>query len=149
MGKKKIIKQTAEEVLKEKETQEATAKKVKEIKGKKVEIANVHILSSYNNTVITLTRLTGEVVAQESAGAIGFKGPKKATPFAATRVIDSLLDKVQKLGLREINIFVKGVGSGRDSAIRALAAKGLNILSIRDVTPIAHNGCKPRKPRRV
>jgi len=148
MGKKKIIKQTTEEVLKEKEKQEAVAKKVKEVKGKRIEIANAYILSSYNNTIITLTRLNGEIIAGESAGAIGFKGPKKATPFAASKVVESLLNKVQKIGIKQINILVKGIGSGRDAGIRALAAN-IDILSIKDITPVPHNGCKPRKPRRV
>ena len=149
MGKKRIIKQTAEEVLKEKETQEATAKKKKEVKGKRLDKANVYIKSTYNNTIVTVTDIKGDVVAGESAGAIGFKGPKKATPFAATRVVGSLVDKTQKLGLREINVFVRGVGSGREAAIRALAANGLDILGIKDITPVPHNGCRPRKPRRV
>lgn len=149
MGKKKVIKQTTEEVLKEKEAQEATAKKKKEIKAKKLDKANIYIQSSYNNTIITVTDLKGEVVAGESAGAIGFKGPKKATPFAATKIVDSLINKIQKTGLKEVNVFVKGVGSGREAAIRALIANGLEILAIKDVTPIPHNGCRPAKPRRV
>jgi small subunit ribosomal protein S11 len=149
MGKKRIIKQTAEEVLKEKESQEATAKKKKEIKGKRLDKANVYIQSTYNNTIVTVTDIKGDVVAGESAGAIGFKGPKKATPFAATKVVDSLVNKTQKLGLKEIDVFVKGVGSGREAAIRALAANGLDISAIKDITPIPHNGCRPRKPRRV
>jgi len=148
MGKKKIIKQTTEEVLKEKEKQEAVAKKVKEIEGKRIEIANAYILSSYNNTIITLTRSNGEIIAGESAGAIGFKGPKKATPFAASKVVESLLNKVQKIGIKQINILVKGIGSGRDAGIRALAAN-VNVLSIKDITPVPHNGCRPRKSRRV
>ena len=149
MGKKRIIKQTTEEVLKEKEVREASVKKKKEIKGKKLEKANAYIKSTYNNTIVTITDLDGDVVAGESAGAIGFKGPKKATPFAATKVVDSLMNKIQKSGIREINVFVRGVGSGREAAIRALAANGLDILSIKDVTPIPHNGCRPPKPRRV
>lgn len=149
MGKKRIIKQTTEEVLKEKEVQEATAKKKKEIKSRKLERANVYIQSSYNNTIVTVTDLEGNVVAAESAGALGFRGPKKATPFAATKVVDSLINKIQKLSLKEINTFVKGVGSGREAAIRALVANGLEILSIKDITPIPHNGCRPPKPRRV
>lgn len=149
MGKKRIIKQTTEEVLKEKETQEATAKKKKEVKGKKLNKANVYIKSTYNNTIVTVTDIEGDVVAGESAGAIGFKGPKKATPFAATKVVNSLVNKTQKLGLKEVNVFVKGVGSGREAAIRALAANSLDILSIKDITPIPHNGCRPKKPRRV
>lgn len=149
MGKKRIIKETTEEVLKEKEEREATVKKKKEIKAKKLEQANVYIQSSYNNTLVTVTDLKGNFVAGESAGAIGFKGPKKATPFAATKVIDSLTEKVKKIELKDVNVFVKGVGSGRDAAIRALAANGFNILSLKDITPIPHNGCRPSKPRRV
>lgn len=149
MGKKRIIKETTEEILKEKEVQEARAKKKKEVKAKKFDQANIYIQSTYNNTIITITDLKGDVVASESAGAIGFKGPKKSTPFAATKVVDSLANKVQKSGLKEINVFVKGVGAGREAAIRALAANGLDILSIKDITPVPHNGCRPRKPRRV
>jgi len=149
MGKKKVIKDTTEEILKEGEVREATIKKKKEIKAKILAVANVYIQSSYNNTIVTITDLNGEVVASESAGAVGFKGPKKATPFAATKVIDSLMNKTQRLILKEVNVFVKGVGSGREAAIRALVANGLEILSIKDITPIPHNGCRPRKPRRV
>lgn len=149
MGKKKVIKETTEEILKEGEIIEATAKKKKEVRAKKLDLANVYIQATYNNTIVTLTEANGNVVASESAGALGFKGPKKATPFAATRVVDSLMNKLQKLTLREINVFVKGVGSGREAAVRALAANGLEILSIKDITPIPHNGCRPKKPRRV
>jgi len=149
MGKKKVIKETTEEILKEGEVREATIKKKKEIKAKILAVANVYIQSSYNNTIVTITDLNGEVVASESAGAVGFKGPKKATPFAATKVIDSLMNKIQRLTLKEVNVFVKGVGSGREAAIRALVANGLEILSIKDITPIPHNGCRPPKPRRV
>lgn len=149
MGKKRVIKETTEEVLKEKEVREATVKKKKEVKGKKVDQGNVYIQSTYNNTIVTITDLSGNVIAGESAGAIGFKGPKKATPFAATKVIGSLIRKTEKTGLKEVNVFVKGVGTGREAAIRALATSGLEVLSLKDVTPIPHNGCRPRKPRRV
>lgn len=149
MGKKRIIKETTEEVLKEKEVREDRVKKKKEVKGKKLDRANIYIQSTYNNTIITITDLEGEVVAGESAGAIGFKGPKKATPFAATKVVGSLINKIQRLNPDQVNVFVKGVGSGREAAIRALAANGLDILSIKDITPIPHNGCRPPKPRRV
>jgi len=149
MGKKKVIKQTTEEALKEGEKMEATARKKKEVKAKRVELANVYIQATYNNTLITVVDPKGEVVAGESAGAIGFKGPKKATPFAATRVVESLVAKIQKVGLKDVNVFVKGVGSGREAAIRALAANGLEILSIKDITPIPHNGCRPPGRRRV
>jgi small subunit ribosomal protein S11 len=149
MGKKRVIKQTTEEALKEKEKLEATAKKKKEVKGKKLAKANIYIKSTYNNTLVTVTDSKGDVVVTESAGAIGFKGPKKATPFAATKVVDSLVNKTQKVGLKEVSVFVKGLGSGREAAVRALAANGLEILSIKDITPVPHNGCRPRKPRRV
>jgi len=149
MGKKKVIKETTEEILKEGEVREATIKKKKEVKAKNLEVANAYIQATYNNTIVTITDLNGEVVASESAGAVGFKGPKKATPFAATKVIDSLMNKIQRLMLKEVNVYVKGVGSGREAAIRALVANGLEILSLKDITPIPHNGCRPPKPRRV
>lgn len=109
----------------------------------------VHIKSSYNNTVVTLTDLNGGVIAWSSAGSLGFKGAKKATPYAATNIINSLIEKTKKVGLKEVDVFVKGIGSGRDSAIRAIASNGLVITSISDVTPIPHNGCRPPKPRRI
>ncbi|MCG2696375.1 MAG: 30S ribosomal protein S11 [Candidatus Portnoybacteria bacterium] len=121
----------------------------KEVKTRRLEQANIYIQATYNNTIITITDLNGEVVASESAGAVGFKGPKKATPFAASRVVESLMNKVNKSEVKEVNIFVKGVGSGREGAIRAIAANGLDIVSLKDITPIPHNGCRPRKPRRV
>lgn len=149
MGKKKVFKETTEEILKESEATEAKMKGRKEAKGQRLEQANVYIQATYNNTLITVTRLNGDVVATDSAGAIGFRGPKKATPFAASKVIESLINKVEKIGIKEVYVFVKGVGSGREGAIRALATKGLDILSIKDITPVPHNGCRPPKPRRV
>lgn len=157
MGKKKVIKKTEEELLKEAEDREAAEKKATQSvksKGGKIKIdgsgrALIYIQSSYNNTIVTLTDTQGNVIAWSSAGAVGFKGPKKATPFAASRVIETLIGKVKKLNIREVAVFVKGVGSGRDAAIRALVNHGLEISSIKDMTPIPHNGCRPRKPRRV
>lgn len=149
MGKKRIIKQTIEEVLKEKEVQETAAKGKKEVKGKKITSGRAFIQSTYNNTIITITDSDGNVLAGESAGGIGFKGPKKATPFAAVKAVESLMKKIAKTGLKEVRVFVKGVGSGREAAVRALANHGLDILSIKDITPVPHNGCRPRKPRRV
>lgn len=157
MGKKKVIKKTKEELLKEAEDREAVEKKASSsIKSKgsrskagSLSHAFIYIQSSYNNTIVTLTDAQGNIVAWSSAGAVGFKGPKKATPFAASRVIETLIEKVKKLGVREVSIFVKGVGSGRDAAIRALVNHGLEINAIKDMTPIPHNGCRPRKPRRV
>ena len=149
MGKKKVFKETTEEILKESEVTEAKMKGKKEAKSQKLEQANVYIQATYNNTIITITKLNGEVAATESAGAVGFKGPKKATPFAASRVVESLLNKVGRTGMKEVYVYVKGVGSGREGAIRALAANGLDILSLKDITPVPHNGCRPPKSRRV
>jgi small subunit ribosomal protein S11 len=149
MGKKKVFKETTEEALKEKETTDAKMKGKKEAKARRLEQANIYIQATYNNTIITITDLNGEVVASESAGAVGFKGPKKATPFAASKVVESLMNKVNKSEIKEINVFIKGVGSGREGAIRAIAANGLDIVSLKDITPIPHNGCRPRKPRRI
>jgi len=149
MGKKRIIKQTTEEVLKEKQAREDREKAKKEVRGKKVVQGKAFIQSTYNNTIITITDIDGNVLAWESAGAVGFKGPKKATPFAASKAVESLIKKLSKTGLKELLVFVKGVGSGREAAVRALASHGLDILSIKDITPIPHNGCRPPKPRRV
>ncbi len=154
MGKKRIIKKTEEELLKETEGTEKKEVKATPKKGKKKKLGrlnrgNVYIQSTYNNTMITLTDLEGNIVAWSSAGSVGFKGPKKATPFAASKVVETLIEKVRGLDLREVSIFVRGVGSGRDAAIRALVNYGLEISSIKDITPVPHNGCRPKKPRRV
>lgn len=108
-----------------------------------------HIQATYNNTIITITDDIGNVLAWSSSGALGFKGVKKATPFAASRVAEAVAEKVKKYGLAEIFVFVKGVGSGRESAIRALANHGLNVVFIKDITGVPHNGCRPPKVRRV
>ncbi len=151
MGKKKIAKQTQEEALKEKDKLEATMAKTaaKGSSGKKVLRGNIYIGASYNNTIITVTDSSGNVIGWASAGSLGFSGPKKATPFAASKVVAALAEKLKKTGLSDVDIFVTGVGSGRDSAIRSLSNQGFNILSIRDVTPIPHNGPRPKKVRRV
>jgi len=155
MGKKRVIKETEEEALKETEERGETERKALAKAGKKagkvkrLDSAKIFIQSSYNNTVITLADSKGNVVAWASAGSLGFKGPRKATPYAASRVVETLLEKVKNLNIREVAVYVKGVGSGRDAAIRALANFGLEISFIKDVTPIPHNGCRPPKPRRV
>ncbi|MCK5491412.1 MAG: 30S ribosomal protein S11 [Candidatus Pacebacteria bacterium] len=123
--------------------------KVSKTKRRSMVKGQVHIKSTYNNTVVTLTDLNGGVIAWSTAGLLGFKGAKKATPYAATNIVNSLLEKTKKIGLREVDVFVKGIGSGRESAVRAIAANGLVILSITDMTPIPHNGCRPPKPRRM
>jgi small subunit ribosomal protein S11 len=151
MGKKKVIKQTAEEALKEKEVLESAMSKTaeKSVGGSRHERGRVFINTSYNNTLISITDESGKVIAWSSAGALGFSGPKKATPFAASKVIAALAEKTKKSGPVNIHVLVRGIGGGRDSAIRSLANHGFNILSIKDVTPIPHNGPKPPKVRRV
>jgi small subunit ribosomal protein S11 len=109
----------------------------------------VHIKSTFNNTVVSITDPDGNVVAWASAGTAGFKGTRKSTPFAAQMAADSVAQRVKEMGLRKVDVFVKGPGSGRETAIRALQAAGLEIGSIKDVTPIPHNGCRPPKRRRV
>jgi small subunit ribosomal protein S11 len=108
-----------------------------------------HIHSTYNNTIVTLADDNGRVLGWSSAGSIGFKGTKKSTPYAASLIVKNVVEKVKKTGLKEVDVFVKGIGSGRDSAIRSLAQQGLIINSRKDTTPIPHNGCRPPKPRRV
>ena len=108
-----------------------------------------YIQTTYNNTIVTLTDLNGNTLAWSSAGNCGFKGPKKSTPYAASITVKNVSERAKEFGLKELNVYVKGVGSGRDSAVRALNANGFHILSIKDVTPLPHNGCRPSKPRRV
>ena len=151
MGKKHIIKPTEEELLKEQEKVEAAVKKeVKiEVPVGKITEGKVYISSTYNNTIITLTDSRGNVVSWASAGSLGFKGTKKATPFAASKVAEAIAQTIKKLGIEKLEILVKGIGGGRESAIRSLAAKGFDIVSISDLTPIPHGGCRPKKVRRV
>jgi len=108
-----------------------------------------HVKATFNNTVVTITDPSGNVLCQGSAGTIGFKGSRKSTPFAAQRAAEACAEKAIKMGMREIEVKVKGPGSGRESAVTALQAAGLKVSSIEDVTPIPHNGCRPRKRRRV
>lgn len=108
-----------------------------------------HIKATFNNTIISITDAAGEVLAWDSAGSIGFKGSRKSTPFAAQRAAETVAEKVRKFGVREVEVKVKGPGPGRESAITALQAAGLEIRAIEDVTPLPHNGCRPRKRRRV
>ncbi|MDD3487139.1 MAG: 30S ribosomal protein S11 [Candidatus Moranbacteria bacterium] len=108
-----------------------------------------HIQCTYNNTLLTFADQGGKVLAWSSAGSLGFKGAKKATPYAATQIVNAASEKVAKFGLKEIDVYVKGVGSGREAAIRALVNNDFEINLIKDITPIPHNGCRPRKPRRV
>ena len=116
---------------------------------KNIPVGVAHIKSSFNNTIVTLTDREGNVIAWESAGGAGFKGSRKSTPFAAQVTADAAARKGIDQGLERVEVFVKGPGSGRETAIRSLQAAGLEVTGIRDVTPQAHNGCRPRKRRRV
>jgi small subunit ribosomal protein S11 len=109
----------------------------------------VHIASTFNNTIVSITDMTGNVISWGSAGTAGFKGAKKGTPFAAQMASDNAAQRAMEHGLKTVEVFVKGPGSGRETAIRALSAAGLEISAIKDVTPIPHNGCRPPKRRRV
>ncbi len=151
MGKKKVVEQKPEEVLKEAEREKAAAiAKPSGTKAvKRVQSGRIYINSSYNNTTLSVTDERGNVLAWATAGALGFGGPKKSTPFAASKVVAAIAEKVSKTGPIDIDVFVSGVGPGRDSALRSLVNYGFNILSIHDVTPIPHNGPRPPKVRRV
>ena len=145
---------TVETTLKPVATAEAhppaavASKKVKRAK-RQVSFGRVYIKATYNNTIVTFTDQNGNVLGWSSAGKVGFAGPKKSTPYAAGLIIKDAAEKVKDYGLREVNVFVQGVGSGREAAVRALNANGLNVLSIKDITPIPHGGCRPPRQRRV
>jgi len=125
--------------------QKAKSKKEK----RTVPRGRVVIRATFNNTIITFTDLDGNVVSWSSSGHMSFKGSRKSTPYAAQMAARDAADKAQEMGMREVDVFVKGPGIGRESAIRALTVNGLHVRSIKDVTPLPHNGCRPRKKRRV
>ena len=141
MGKKRIVKNNGGE--------EGAAKAAAPASKKKLDAAILHVQSTYNNTKLILTDMKGNAVAWSSSGSLGFKGAKKGTPFAAAKVGEILADKAIAMGVKEISVVVKGVGSGRESSIRSFVTKGVGLLSIKDTTPVPHNGVKPKKPRRV
>ncbi|MCO8194578.1 30S ribosomal protein S11 [Anaerofustis sp. NSJ-163] len=116
---------------------------------KNIEKGQAHIRSTFNNTIVTLTDVAGNALAWSSAGELGFKGSRKSTPYAAQSAATEAAKRAMEHGLKTVDVFVKGPGSGREAAIRALQAAGLNVISIKDVTPIPHNGCRPPKRRRV
>ena len=144
MGKKRIVKQEgrgADKSLK--------ARALSRVPKKKLVSGVLHVQATYNNTKVALTDKEGNVIMSASSGSLGFKGAKKATPFAAAKIGEVLAEKAQMIGLKEVDIIVKGVGSGRESAIRAFIARGIDILSIKDKTPVPFNGPRPKKARRV
>ena len=126
-----------------------TRKTVTKRNRKNIEKGSAHIRSSFNNTIVSITDTAGNVIAWGSAGGLGFKGSRKSTPFAAGEVAETAAKKAMEHGLKTVEVFVKGPGSGREAAIRSLQTAGLEISSIKDVTPIPHNGCRPPKRRRV
>lgn len=128
----------------------AKAKKKSRKKEKKnISHGAAHIKSTFNNTIVTITDLDGNTLSWASAGNVGFKGSRKSTPFAAQLTAEAAARRAQEHGVRKVDVYVKGPGSGRETAIRSLAATGLEILGIQDVTPVPHNGCRPKKRRRV
>ncbi|MDL2286853.1 30S ribosomal protein S11 [Desulfococcaceae bacterium OttesenSCG-928-F15] len=124
------------------------AKRQKKVK-KNISTGVVHIQSTFNNTIVTVSDSAGGVISWSSSGAMGFKGSRKSTPFAAQMAAEDAAKKAQEHGLRTVEIYVKGPGSGRESALRAIQGTGLTVTSIKDVTPVPHNGCRPPKRRRV
>ncbi|HEU0051209.1 MAG TPA: 30S ribosomal protein S11 [Patescibacteria group bacterium] len=127
--------------------------KAKPKRGKKTKSAvpqgKAYVQSTYNNTIVSFTDPNGNVLGWSSAGVVGFKGPKKSTPYAASVVVKDAAEKVKDYGLKDVNVFISGVGQGREGALRAFQANGINVLSIKDITPVPHNGCRPSRPRRV
>lgn len=144
MGKKRIVKKNSSGV-----DSALKARSLAKVIKKKIVEGSLIVESSYNNTRLSLADRAGNILAWSSSGALGFKGAKKGTPFAAGKIGELMGEKAQQVGLKEVNVIVKGVGSGRESAIRAFSAFGVEIVSIIDKTPVPHNGPKARKPRHV
>ena len=132
----------------ETKAEEVAVKKVKKSK-RQIMKGRVSIQCTNNNTLVAIADLNGAVLGWSSSGHLSFKGAKKSTPYAATQVVADVTEKVKKYGVQELEVFVKGVGSGREASIRALANNGFNLVTIKDITPIPHNGCRPRRPRRI
>ena len=130
-------------------SRQQAAKKVRRKERKNVAHGHAHIRSTFNNTIISITDPTGNVISWASAGQVGFKGSRKSTPYAAQMAAEAAARRAMEHGMRKVDVFVKGPGSGRETAIRSLQAAGLEVTAIRDITPQAHNGCRPRKRRRV
>lgn len=145
MADKKVVKKESKAAKPAKAEVQATVKK----SSRHIENGRIYINASFNNTSVTITDEKGNVIAWATAGGLGFAGPKKATPFAASKVVATIAEKISKTGPFNVEVYVSGAGSGRDSAVRSLAGFPFNILAIKDVTPIPHNGPKPPKTRRV
>lgn len=144
MGKKRIVKKAGGEA-----DSGLKSRSLSRLPKRKIDTARLCIEASYNNTKLMLTDKKGGAVTWSSSGALGFKGAKKGTPFAAAKVGELIGEKAQLLGVKEADVIIKGVGSGRESALRAFSGKGIEVTSIKDRTPVPHNGPRPKKPRRV
>ena len=142
MGKKRIIKKSGG-------SDTSASKALSRIPKKKVDAGVLNVLATFNNTILTLADMQGNALISASSGAIGFKGSRKSTPFAAAKVGEVIGDKAQQMGMKEAAVVVRGVGAGRESALRAFAGKGINIVRISDRTPVPHNGPRAKKARRV
>lgn len=132
----------------ESKAKKATSRRKKSVR-KNVGLGVVYIRSTFNNTQVSMTDSTGNVLAWSTSGSSGFKGARKSTPYAATQVANAVLEKIKPMGITHVEIRASGIGTGRDAALRAFATSGLTIHTIRDITPLPHNGCRPRKARRV
>ncbi len=144
MGKKRIVKKRGSNM-----DQGLKSRSLSRIPKKKVSSGTLYVQATYNNTKVLLTDKKGDALIWSSSGALGFKGAKKGTPFAAAKIGEVVGEKASMMGMKEVNVVIKGVGSGRDSSVRAFTSKGIDISEIRDETPVPHNGPKPKKPRRV
>lgn len=142
MGKKRIVQ-------KEEVGAESEGKSSSRSSKKRVAAGTLYVQSTYNNTMLLLADKSGNALASSSSGALGFKGAKKGTPFAAAKVGELLAEKAQNIGIKEVDVVIRGVGAGRESSLRAFSSKGIAISGIKDRTPVPHNGPKPKKPRRV
>lgn len=144
MGKKRIIKKTGGDIDKG-----LQSRSLARLSKKKMESGILHVQATYNNTKLILTDKKGGAVMWSSSGALGFKGAKKGTPFASAKVGELIGEKASMIGIKEVDVIIKGVGGGRESAVRAFSTKGIQISSIKDTTPVPHNGPRPKKARRV
>lgn len=142
MGKKRIIKKSGS-------NESGTSTALSRIPKKKVDVGILNVTATFNNTIATLSDAKGNALISASSGALGFNGSRKSTPFAAAKVGEIIGDKALQMGMKEAHVVIKGVGSGRESALRAFAGKGINVTKISDRTPVPHNGPRPAKPRRV
>ncbi len=150
MGKKRVIQKTEKELIEETDkVEKKLGKEINTATSRPFRKGRIYISSTYNNTIVSLTDERGNVLFWRSAGNVGFKGTKKGTSFAASKVAQAVAMACEQFKIKEVSVFVKGVGGGRDSALKTIAAQGLEIEAIQDVTPVPHNGCRPKKPRRV